>query len=471
MNKRLYWLVASLVVLSLLLSACGQPAEVPAAEEPAAEEAVVEEPAAEEPEEVEEAAAEEPAEEEVVTIKWLMMANWPVPDSGFLEEFYKEYPNIKVEMEGATINQLYEAIQVRVGGGSSEPDVFLVNAPLTTGYGTRGLLMPLDDVFSDEEMANYYPAAVEIGSFGGQFLSAPIHTSTQNLYYNADMFAAAGITPPAQDERWTWEQITDAAQKLTVDEDGDGIPEVWGFNFEQIELFYQLQPLGLSLNCCQSISEDGLHVDGIINSPSWVEAFSWYGSLFNELGVAPKGDAATVDLFESGNMAMFLGGPWNVNRLAAAATSEEGLGFEYGISLHPYFEDGVVVTPTSGWHLGVNAKTEKAEAAKAFVHWFTTETGGKAWFTHVRSALSAQQSVNEWIGTAEQYSEAPWNYIQVAIGELDSNPIIRPPVVGYLEYTTIIETAFADIRNGADAQEALDIVAARIESELAKYDQ
>ncbi len=463
MKKQLRWILASLVIFSMLLGACGQPAEAPAAEEPVAEEAAAEEP------EAEEAAAEEPAEEEIVTIKWLMLANHPVEDSGFLEEFYEAYPNIRVEMEGTTIAQLYEAIQVRVGGGASDPDVFMVNAPLTTGYGTRGLLLPLGDSFTDDEMANFYPAAVEIGSFDGEFLSAPVHTSTQNLYYNIDMFEAAGITPPAQDERWTWEQVTEAAQKLTIDEDGDGIPEVWGFNFEQIELFYQLQPLPLSLDCCQSISDDGLSVDGIINSESWVEAFSWYGSLYNELGVAPKGAVSTAELFRSGNMAMMLAGPWQVNALAAGATSEEGFGFDYGISLHPYFEGGVVVTPTSGWHLGVNANTEKAEAAKAFVHWFTTEAGGKSWFTNVRSALSAQQSVNEWIGTEEIYAEAPWNYIQVAIGELDSNPVIRPPVVGYLEYTTIIETAFADIRNGADAQEALDLVAIRIESELAKY--
>ena len=469
MNKRLYWLVASLVALSLLLSACGQPDDAPVADEPAAADVAVEEPVAEEgvAEEpaTEEPVAAAPAEEDVVTIKWLTLSNWPIEGSGFLEEFYKEYPNIQVEMKATTINQLYEAIQVRVGGGASDPDVFLVNGPMTASYAYRGLLMPLDDVFTEEEKANYYPACLEIGTYDEQFVSAPIHNSTQNLYYNADLFAAAGITPPAQDERWTWEQVTEAAKQLTVDEDGDGTPDVWGFNFEQIELFYQLQPLPLSIECCQSISDDGLHVEGIINGDNWVEAFTWYGNLFNEWGVAPKGAVSTVELFMAGKMAMFLGGPWNVNTLAGA----EDLGFDYGISLHPYFEGGVVVTPTSGWHLGINANTEKAEAAKTFVHWFTTENGGKAWYSHVRSALSGQISVNEWIGSAEEYSQAPWNYIQVAIGELDSNPIIRPPVVGYLEYSQLIETAFADIRNGADPKEALDLIALRIESELAKY--
>lgn len=50
MNKKLYSLLALLMVASLVLAACGTPAtEAPAAEEPAAEEPAAEEPAAEEP--------------------------------------------------------------------------------------------------------------------------------------------------------------------------------------------------------------------------------------------------------------------------------------------------------------------------------------------------------------------------------------------------------------------------------------
>ncbi len=63
------YLLFVLVVASLILASCAQPAaptaEEPAAEEPAAEEPAAEEPAAEEPA-VEEPAVEEPAEEEPV---------------------------------------------------------------------------------------------------------------------------------------------------------------------------------------------------------------------------------------------------------------------------------------------------------------------------------------------------------------------------------------------------------------------
>jgi hypothetical protein len=39
------------------------------------------------------------------------------------------------------------------------------------------------------------------------------------------------------------------------------------------------------------------------------------------------------------------------------------------VSRHPYFKDGKIVTPTGSWHIGVNAKTEKKEAALKFDDW------------------------------------------------------------------------------------------------------
>lgn len=406
---------------------------------------------------------EEPAKEPA-TITWLLSQTWPVEGSGFLEEFYKTHPHITVEMESFPINGVYEQIQVRVGTCQSDPDVLIVNAPFTASYGLNGWLLPLDDVFTLEEKNAWYPASFEIGSYEGQFLSAPIHTSTQNIYYNADVFEAAGIAPPAPDDRLTWEELADMAVQLTQDTDGDGAIDVYGFNWEQTTQYYQLQPLFLSKGGV-SVGEDGLTVDGIVNSPEWIEGLQFYGDMFNELGAAPQTEVSAWEMFRSGQLAMLLGGPWNVGRLSGA----EDLGFEWGISRHPYFEGGEIVTPTSGWHLGVSACSDQPEAAKEFIHWFTTEEGGKAWFSMVRTALSAQQPVNEWITTTEQYSEAPWNNIRIAVDEASVNPVPRPPIVGYFEYQQALESAFSDIRNGTPAEEALNSAVERINSEFGKY--
>ncbi len=77
MSKRLFYILSVLVIATMVLAACAQPAtEAPAPEEPAAEEPMEEEPAAEEPMEEEPAAeepteepAEEPAEEEMAAFE------------------------------------------------------------------------------------------------------------------------------------------------------------------------------------------------------------------------------------------------------------------------------------------------------------------------------------------------------------------------------------------------------------------
>ena len=78
-------------------------------------------------------------------------------------------------------------------------------------------------------------------------LAAPVSTSTQLLIYNADIFEAAGIDPPGENERWTYEYIAEIAPELTMDADGDGSVDSWGFTWEQTNRIYQLQPLAEGL--------------------------------------------------------------------------------------------------------------------------------------------------------------------------------------------------------------------------------
>ena len=85
-HKWLFYLLTSLVVLSLILAACAPAAtEAPAVEEPAAEEPAAEEPAAEEPmEEPTEAPMEEPTEapmEEPAELKTVTMTFYEEPDT------------------------------------------------------------------------------------------------------------------------------------------------------------------------------------------------------------------------------------------------------------------------------------------------------------------------------------------------------------------------------------------------------
>ena len=57
----------------------------------------------------------------------------------------------------------------------------------------------------------------------------PQNLSSLVVYYNRDLFDAAGV--PYPEAGWTWAEFLDAAKALTRDIDGDGLPTsmVWGW--------------------------------------------------------------------------------------------------------------------------------------------------------------------------------------------------------------------------------------------------
>lgn len=93
------------------------------------------------------------------------------------------------------------------------------------------------------------------------------------------MLKAAGVDFPKPDDRLTYEQIAEIAKKIIKDEDGDGTPEIFGFTWEQTIRIYQLGQMAASLGG-KMIGDDGFTVDGVINSPEWVKAFTFYQQTF-----------------------------------------------------------------------------------------------------------------------------------------------------------------------------------------------
>ena len=455
-NFRIFSLLGSLFLVMLLLAACSSGSEKPVENPPEATEGNVETTT----EGNVESAAEETAEE--ITITWLRLAEWNAADPQIIETFEAEHPGIKVKVEEIPFSELVSQINLRMGAGDDSIDVISVDVPLVSSYGYKGWLLPLDDVFTEEERADWLSAALNAGTYEGHLLAAPLSTSTQLLYYNADAFEAAGVTPPGQNERWTWEQVIDAAQKLQVVDDDDTV-KMWGFQWEQTTAPYQLLPLIGSLGG-EYIGEGGLVVDGVVNSEPWIKAATFYYDVFNTYKVAPQGDAVNgPDLFVNGNLAMLIAGPWQIANFA------ENCDFNWNVSRHPYFEDGQVATATGSWHMGINALSKHPEEAAAFVRWLTTGKGAEMWWRYGSHDFPAQKSVLAMFETSEEFDNPPMSFNRIAADEAMQSPVPRPVTVGYLEYDQIFRDTFQDIRTGTDPVQALNTMVDRLNSEFAKY--
>ncbi len=385
-----------------------------------------------------------------VTISWLT----DLPADTIVPAFHEANPDIEVKVEAVSFNEVFQQNQVRLGSGSDSPDVISVDAPLVASYGLRGWLEPLDDHFSDVTRAEWVDALVQSGTYDGKLIAPPIWNSGQLFFYNEDALAAAGITGPGPEERWTWQQVLEAAVAVTHD-------DVFGFQFEQYNRIYQLQPLPQGKGV-PVIGDDGLTVEGIINAPEWVEAFDWYQKMHNEWAVSPKGTLEIEDLFANQKLIMCVRGPWAITSL-----SQLDLPFAWKAAPHPIWEGGDICVPTDSWHLGVNANSKNKDAAIRFVQYATSLDAGRLWY-EAGDSWPMQKVLLQEITDSPENTEWPRLAYPIAARESE-HAVPRPITPGYNEYQDILGSAFENMRNGSNAQEELDGAAQKIEREMRKY--
>jgi ABC-type glycerol-3-phosphate transport system substrate-binding protein len=420
------------------------------------------------------------AQEEPVTLKFITLGEaWADHMQQVIEGFVNSHPNIQVELETYPFRQLFEVIEIQMQGQSPDVDVISVDVPLVASYTVRGFLHPLDEYFTAEEIeTTWIPAASEAGTFNDQFMAAPQNNSTQFLYFNRTLFEENGVEPPPAmvegtggepgliDEvvsgRWTWEQVVDAAEQLTLE--SAGVTDVWGLIFDQVSRPYQMLALPESLGQ-PSISPDGLTTDGYLNSEAWIRAATFYYDLFNTWGVSPTGvePDQTTELFASGRVAMFVGGEWNIPTLA----NTDGL--DFAIAAHPYFADGEVATPTGSWHAGVSAFSEQKDAAAEFVKYLTASPEGSQIWYDAHGHFPATTELLEAINTSEETESFPQSAYRLGVYEAQNTAVPRPQSPGYLEFEDILNNTLEDIRNGSDPEEALNAAVQRIDRGLERY--
>lgn len=156
---------------------------------------------------------------DVVTITY---SYWGTPDEAasvqaVADKFHEEYPNIKVEVM-AIPNEEYVTKLNTMATAGELPDCGIMNESGVLDFASDGLLydisamyegadsMPLDSItFKSEGKPVAYSAANEVLS----------------LYYNKDMFDAAGLDYPSATEAMTWDEFVTLAKTLTLDANGN----------------------------------------------------------------------------------------------------------------------------------------------------------------------------------------------------------------------------------------------------------
>lgn len=400
-------------------------------------------------------------EKETVTLKWVSQGvgetGWETTTVPILEKF-EEQTGIHVEAEFYAFNDLFEVIETKCASGNADFDVMSVDVTYVSKYGSSGYLEPLDGYFTDEEKALWDDASYTAGVWDGTMYAAPENTSCQELFYNKTLLDKAGITLPENgpDNRLTYEQVADLAKQAQEALDPDGSQGIIGLDFQQVSRIYQMNMLANSMGGA-NISEDGYSLDGVVNTEPWIKAMTWYQNLVND-GIASRGyDADQLpEMFYSGKMVFMVGGTWTPSNM----TCDDEIGCTYAPCFEGYEDQ--VATSTGSWYFGINAQSENKDVAAEFIKFFTLGEGSDMWLEingDVPSRLDKQTEIAENPDASDTMKIAAYEAANTAY------PRAVTPVFG--EYSSVLDQAWEDVRNGADVEETLNYAVEQFDAAVA----
>ena len=131
-----------------------------------------------------------------------------------IKDFIKANPDIKVKQIRVPGDDYNTKLNQMIVGGTA-PDVMLTQEADYVRFAKNGVTMKLDDKLKDLgiDKSDFQPAVTDITNQVDGYYGFPQGFATEIMYYNKDMFDAAGVAYPTDD--WTWDDYTAAAEKLT----------------------------------------------------------------------------------------------------------------------------------------------------------------------------------------------------------------------------------------------------------------
>ncbi|MCS6995095.1 MAG: extracellular solute-binding protein, partial [Anaerolineales bacterium] len=168
-----------LVILSLVLSACGTPAPTQAPAQPPAGQ-----PAAGE------TAAAQPADQACGVVQLQYWNPFTGPDGPYMgemvEAFNASHPDIQVTMTSQ--GEYYTQLATAAAAGTL-PDVAILHADQVATHVFRNMLRPMDDLAAEMGISSAdYPAGVwAAGEVAGRRYSIPLDIHPMTMFYNADL--------------------------------------------------------------------------------------------------------------------------------------------------------------------------------------------------------------------------------------------------------------------------------------------
>lgn len=328
--------------------------------------------------------------------------------------------------------------QLTLGLASGElPDLVIMDGCSMASFIQLGLMADVSD--ASIAWDDYLKGPMESTMMDGKHYGIPFATNCTALFYNKDLFDAAGVSYP--DENTTWDDFKDMAAKLTKDGvTGFGNAAV-GTDEGTFQCLQWLYTAGGTYTDIKGGVKSYDLMKEMIDAGSWTkECVNWTQSDVN-------------NNFMAGNIAMQQNGPWQIPGIEKDAPD-----LNYGVTVLPKFDkdSSQATSILGGENMGVVKKDDTAGAVAFMKYYDQNEV-----------MIDAMKKYGSFPPKTEAAQDSYWtdDPIQAAfITQLETS-IPRGPSASWPSYSSAIQNGFQEVMTGAKTpEEAADSTQAAVDA-------
>jgi len=325
--------------------------------------------------------------------------------------------NVDIDLITFPYGELQDKLLIAAASNAA-PDVMMLDQIWVAQYAGAGYIDPIDELMVDSGITqdDYFPGAWDSGFYQDQQFTVPFDVGVWALlYYNKDMFTAAGLDPEVPPA--TWDEFLAAGEALNAvkDEsaiamfasDGDATQVLWdAFTYSGGGMI--VDPATNTVSLDQPAGVDGLqfYVDSADLGPGGAK------------GAAGRATEDAFALFTAGETAMNFYGEWGQDTITTRAPD-----LNYGVALLPAPAGGTSVGTFGGFNLGISSTSEKKKLAWEFVQY--------------ASGFEKQQEITMLTpanrAAAEVYLQERRKFPDVILQQLNQ-ALFRPLIPNYTEF-------------------------------------
>lgn len=385
-----------------------------------------------------------------VTITWWHGQNDQAAKllDGLAKEYMNDHPNvtIKASSGASTTDGLLQKLQAGFASDTF-PDISYAFGSWASELGTSGRTLDISS-FVDQPGSGwdeFPPAATATATVDGAVIGMPAVVDNLGLFYNKDLFDAAGLDYPTAD--WTWDEFRAAAKALT-----DPAKNIYGTAYPVSgteDTTWRFWPQ-LWQNGGDVLDDTGKPA---FNSQAGVDTLEFWRAMAQDdksVYLDQNGEKYSPS-FASGNIGMIISGPWLLYDFKQAKTN-------YGTQILPGTGGNhQTISGPDLWVLLDHGDKNRAAAAYDFVNWLTSPAQDVRWNVAYGN-LPLRKSAADTPEFQKYVKTYPGGDILFA--NLANATTPRPTVVGYNAMSIEVATAIDKVLLGdADPQQALDAAA------------